>query len=70
MKIKTYYVEHTISSEYVTFKSLKKAVEYSIQKKNEMLIIHVGGWNLDGYNRGDTFETLYNRCKKYLAEIK
>lgn len=71
MKIKNYYVENTTTcANEATFKSLKKAVAFCVIRKDTNLMIHVGGWNLDSYEIGDTTETLYTRCKKYLAELR
>lgn len=67
--IKNFYVENTITEEEKSFNSLKKAVEYCIKQKNTNLLIHIGGYNLEYYEQGDTYETLYNKCKEILEKI-
>ena len=75
MKIRNYYIEHTIKDGYIRFTSLKKAVEYGIQHKDnevfsDMLLITIGGYNLTKVHKSDTFESLYNRCKEAINTIK
>lgn len=47
----------------IRFTSLKKAVAYAIESKDTAFLIHNGAFNFDYYRYGDTFETLYARCK-------
>lgn len=67
--VKKYYVAHSYLDEEKTFKTLSGAVKYVIEQKDPNLLIHIGGYNLDSYNRGDSFESLYNRCVDTLASI-
>jgi hypothetical protein len=67
--VKRYYVQHSYTDEQKGFTTLTSAVKYVIEKKDHNLLIHIGGYNLDSYNRGDSFETLYNRCVNTLASI-
>ena len=70
MRIKRYYVQDALTDKTKGFQSLKKAVEYCISEKNTSLLIHIGGYNLDYYKKGDTYTTLYNRCKDFINELK
>lgn len=70
MKIKRYYVQNALTDKTNGFSSLKKAVEYCITERNTALLIHIGGYNLDYYKIGDTYITLYNRCKDFINELK
>lgn len=77
-----YYVENTFSDEKPEqFTSLKKAVERTIElasaefnpvwaKHFDKWLISLPCYNLEYYHRGDTFETLYERCKKTFNELK
>lgn len=69
--IKRFYVENTLSNEKdKIFYSLKKAVEYVIEQANENLLIHIGGYNLEYYIKGDTVNSLYLRCSNIIATLK
>ena len=65
-----FYVQNTITDEEIKFSSLKKAVEHCVALKDMNTLIHIGGYNLDYYIAGDTFDTLYARCKEILDTIK
>lgn len=67
--IKKYYVEHYYTDEQKSFKTLTAAVKYVLEKKDTNLLIHIGGYNLDYYHNGDTFESLYNRCATIVAHL-
>lgn len=67
--IKRYYVEHYYTDEEKGFKTLTAAVKYVLEKKDTNLLIHIGGYNLDYYHNGDTFESLYNRCVAIVEQL-
>lgn len=70
MKKYTYvYVQNIYTDKEYKFNSLKKAVEYAISVKDETNLIHIGYYNLDYYKNGDTFDTLYKRCKEIIKNI-
>ena len=68
--IKRFYVENTLSNEKdKIFYSLQKAVEYVIEQADENLLIHIGGYNLEYYIKGDTVNGLYLRCSNIIATL-
>lgn len=68
--VKRFYVEDTLTcTEVATFFSLTQAVEYVIAKANTNLLIHIGGYNLHYYLKGDTHNTLYLRCANTIATL-
>ena len=67
--IKRFYVQNTITDEQKGFCSLTQAVEYAIEKANTNLLIHIGGYNLEYYLIGDTFDSLYTRCANIIARL-
>lgn len=70
MKKYTYvWVQNVYTDEEHKFNSLKKAVEYAITLKDDTNLLHIGYFNLDYYRKGDTFNTLYNRCKEIIKNI-
>lgn len=67
--VKRYYVENVCTNEEKDFKTLTAAVKYVLEKKDANLLIHIGGYNLDYYHNGDTFNSLYNRCASIIKQF-
>ena len=73
--IKNFYVENTNANEHKRFSSLKKAIEYAVEKNKEeksyypFLLIHIGWYNLEYCTNEDTFETLYEKCKNIINNL-
>lgn len=65
-----FYVENDDCENIFATYSLTAAVRFCVDKKDPSLLIHIGYWNLDGYKDGDTFNSLYKRCEKYLRRAK
>ncbi len=63
-----FFVQNIYTDNEKKFQSLKKAVEFCIKEKNTCNLIHVGFWNLDYYQLGDTVETLIARCRKIIKD--
>lgn len=64
-----YSVENIFTDEVKPFRNLKKAVEYAIEQKDSSNLITCGNINLEYYMYGDTYDTLYARCKAIIERF-
>lgn len=64
-----YYVQNIYTDEERSFNTLKKAATYAVAQDDTRNIIHIGKYNLEYYEIGDTVESLYNKCKATETEI-
>lgn len=68
--IKRFYVQNTITDREIVCHSLTHACEIVINQHDENNLIHIGGYNLDYYRKGDSVNSLFLRCVNILSGIE